>query len=366
MHLTRLRLTDFRCFDTVDLHPAAGINVITGDNASGKTSLIEAIFFLGRGQSFRQSAARPAIRQGSNAFTVHGEVAQQDKRSYRLAIQRTGAGIRYRYNEYSNTTRLDLVNALPLQLIDPNVHRLLEQGPRFRRHFLDWGVFHVEHEFFPAWRRYRRALRQRNRALKAHWAKKDVIAWDAELVQNAEVVDACRRAYIDDLRAHLPAQAKQLLGDEPLEIQYESGWRGDEGFGAALAASIDQDQRAGFTQQGPHRADLRIKVASTTARDWVSRGQQKVLTAALLIVQARLLHLRRGLRPVLLIDDMAAELGPTYRETLATEIRALGGQAFLTFLEPALVPAALDPEAMFHVEHGCVRGDGAPVVKSDG
>jgi DNA replication and repair protein RecF len=352
MYLSRIRLQDFRCFEQVDLAPANGVNVITGDNASGKTTLLEAVFFLGRGQSFRQSGPRPAIRRGANAFTLNGEVAVPDARSHRIGIQRDKHGITYRRDSETNTSRLDLISTLPLQLVDPNVHRLLEQGPRYRRHFLDWGVFHVEHAFFPAWRRYRRALRQRNRALKARWPKKDVIAWDAELVRTAEIVDAARRGYIEHLHRGLSEQTRKLLGDEPVILDYEAGWRGDEGYGNALASSLEQDIRAGFTQQGPHRADLRVSVSSAKARDWVSRGQQKVLTTAMLLVQADLLYQRRGVRPVLLIDDMAAELGARYRDILAKEIAAVGGQSFLTFLEPALVPDALKGEATFHVEHG--------------
>lgn len=354
MHLTRLKVQDFRCFEKVDIEPQPGINVITGDNASGKTSLLEAIFFLGRGQSFRQSGPKPAIRRGSVAFTLNGEIGNPGSRIHRIGMRRDTRGIHYRCDGEPGTSRLDLINTLPLQLIDPNVHKLLEQGPRHRRHFMDWGVFHVEQAFFPAWRRYRRALRQRNRALKARWAKKDIIAWDAELVRNAELVDASRRAYIEHLEAALPRQARRLLGDEPVVLEYDSGWRGQDGFGNALAASLEQDIRAGFTQQGPHRSDLRIGVANAKARDWVSRGQQKILTSALLLVQAELLYQRRGVRPVLLIDDMSAELGNSYREVLGREIANLGSQCFVTFLEPSLIPSTLSGARTFHVEHGAV------------
>ncbi|MBS63301.1 DNA replication/repair protein RecF [Salinisphaera sp.] len=355
MHLTRLRLHDFRCFASADIEPDPSINVITGDNASGKTTLLEAIYFLGRGQSFRQSGPRPAIRAGASAFTVTGDIAVPDGRSHRLGVSRDKRGIKYRRDGESNTNRIDLISTLPLQMVDPNVHRLLEQGPRYRRHFLDWGVFHVEHAFFPAWRRFRRALKQRNRALKSRMSKADIVVWDAELVRAAEIVDASRRAYIDHLYANLPDQSAKLLGDEPVVLEYDCGWRGEDGYGAALAASLDQDVRAGFTQQGPHRADLRVSIATAAARDWVSRGQQKILTTAMLLTQARLLYARRQVRPVLLIDDMAAELGARYRQVLAEEIAGLGGQCFLTFLEPSLVPDALKDGAMFHVEHGTLR-----------
>jgi len=355
MIIERLRVQNFRCFESIDISPGTGINIVSGDNASGKTSLLEAIFLLGRGQSFRQSGPKPAIRRGTDSFVLNADISNADNRSHRIGVQRNRSGIEYRKDGTAGTTRLELINTLPLQLIDPNVHRLLEQGPRYRRHFMDWGVFHVEHTFFPAWCRYRRALRQRNRALKARWPKKDIIAWDAELVRSGELVDASRRAYIQHLNNGLPSPARRLLGDESVVMNYSPGWRGDDGFGAALALTLDQDQRAGFTQQGPHRADLQVTIASASARDWVSRGQQKVLTTILLLVQAELLNRRRGVMPILLVDDMAAELGQRYREVLAEEIVRVGGQCFLSFLEPDTVPSAFSDGAMFHVEHGAVR-----------
>lgn len=353
MSLAHLKLTDFRCFRSAELEPAPGINIITGDNASGKTSIIEAIFFLGRGQSFRQSTARQAIHHQAREFVLNAEAASSEGPSNRLAVQRTGTAIRYRLNS-ERATRLDLVNSLPLQLIDPNVHRLLEQGPRYRRYFLDWGVFHVEHAFFPAWRRYRRALRQRNRALKARWPKKDTIIWDSELVRCAEIIDACRRTYIEYLAEILPDSVRRIVGSTAVTLDYDPGWRGEQGFGAILASHLESDRRAGFTQQGPHRADIRVMAAEVRARDWVSRGQQKLLTAAMLIAQASILIHYRGILPVLLIDDMAAELGARYRETVAAEIKAVGAQCFLTFLDENLVPPSLAGQQVFHVEHGQV------------
>jgi len=309
---------------------------------------------LGRGQSFRQAGARPAIRHSATEFALSSDIESDSGQRTRLGVRRSNRGYEFRKDGSSGTNRIELINTLPLQLIDPNVHRLLEQGPQYRRHFMDWGVFHVEHAFFPAWRRYRRALRQRNSALKARHSKKDVVAWDADLVRSGELVDASRRAYIDHLTATLPYQAKMLVGDDDVVLDYQSGWRGNDGFGPALIAGLEQDQRAGFTQQGPHRADLKVSVAAGAARDWISRGQQKVLTIVMLLAQARILYERRRVSPVLLIDDLAAELGTRYRDTLAEEIQKSGGQCFVTFLDSSQVPSCLGQARRFHVEHGLV------------
>lgn len=354
MHLRQIDIHDFRCLAECRIEPGPGVNLIIGENASGKTSLLEAIYFLGRARSFRQTPPNRLIRRDASFFSLYGVVASEEHRPQKIGIVREPGRTRIRLDGSDDVPLLDLVNTLPVQVIDPNLHRLLEEGPRYRRRYLDWGVFHVEHEFFPAWRRYRRALRQRNGALRQNRPRPDVIVWDSELVHAAKEVDACRRSYLDSLGRILPDMVGDLLGEGKVVLDYHSGWPQGEDYGAALLHSLESDRRAGFTHHGPHRADLRVRVASVTARDWVSRGQQKVLTAALLLAQAALLDSRRGIRPVLLIDDLAAELGATYRAAMMKTIAKLRGQCFLTFLDASLIPDDFGDAAMFHVEHGAV------------
>ncbi|MDA3920354.1 MAG: DNA replication/repair protein RecF [Salinisphaera sp.] len=355
MQFDALSIRNFRCMESAELLPAESVNCIIGDNASGKTSVLEAIYILGRGQSFRHSPLHQAIRRGDDSFTVRARISDGASRHRRVGAHHDKRQFSLKLDDIDNVSRFELVSAAPLQLIDPNVHRLLEQGPQHRRQFLDWGVFHVEPLFFPAWRRYRRALKQRNHALRHRYAKHDVLAWDGELVKQGELVDACRRRYLDYLTDLLPKSTHRVIGNGQLQLSYTNGWKGTEGLGVALASTLDRDLRAGFTQQGPHRADLHVAISSTKARDWVSRGQQKILTTSLLLCQAQILHLRRGIKPVLLIDDLAAELGESFRQTVAEEIIRIGGQCFLTFLDESLVPDALTSAQMFHVEHGRVR-----------
>lgn len=341
MRVESLGLRAFRCFDQADIEFDSNINVICGDNASGKSSLLEALFLLGRGQSFRETGLSDRIRGDGSRFRLEARIRGHYDLSHQLAID----GFRNRTQFYCdadpNTTRFDLVQALPLQLVDPNVHRLLEEGPRHRRRFLDWGVFHVEHSFFPAWQRYRRALSQRNRALRRGWEKKDIVAWDSTLVREAEHVDSCRRAYVEAVAAALPDSVRAQFGGLPIDFDYRPGWPAGEDFGAVLERSLERDRKAGFTQVGPHRADLRVTLGRANARNQVSRGQQKLLTTALLLAQARILIERRGIAPVLLVDDIAAELGPAYRAVLGDELARLGSQVFMTFLDRSFVPPSL-------------------------
>lgn len=352
MHISELRIRDFRCFNQCEIQPGPGINLVVGDNATGKSSLLEAIYYLGRGQSYRRGTPTQVIRQGSPQFSLNCLVESDGRRSVRVGLQRDTQGQRIKVGTQDHASALDLVNTLPLQIIDPNLHKLLEDGPEYRRRFLDWGVFHVEHGFYPAWRRYRRALRQRNNALRSGLTKTSVIAWDGELVRAALEVDACRRGYVAALSKIVPDMVNQTLGDGEVILDYRSGWGQDEELGAALARNLSGDMRSGFTHSGPHRADLRVSVSSVSAKDWVSRGQQKLLTASLLLAQAKLLEWRRQIQPVLLIDDLAAELGESYRQTLLEAVQALNGQCFLSFLDDSLIPAGVRDATMFHVEHG--------------
>lgn len=341
------------------MQPGPGINIILGDNASGKTSLLEAIFLLGRGKSFRHGALSTIDRFGADPFVLRGRIENDQGVSHQVAMARITGGLDFKLDGDASGGRFDLVNTLPLQLVDPNLHRLLEQGPRFRRHFLDWGVFHVEHGFFGAWRSYRRALRQRNHALRKRLAPAQVTAWDQELERATVTIDQCRRRYVERLRQMLPAATSRILGDDMPSIAYYPGWRETDGFEAALKDSLERDRRAGYTHAGPHRADLKIDVSGVRARARVSRGQQKVYATTLLLTQARMLKEVRGIRSILLVDDLAAELGTDYQHALLQEIATLGGQAFITYLNANLVPggvtAASAASRMFHVEHGAIR-----------
>lgn len=251
-----------------------------------------------------------------------------------------------------------LVSTLPLQVIDPNLHRLIEAGPKHRRQYLDWGVFHVEQAFYPAWRRFRRTLKQRNHALRGRANRNAISAWDEELIATAGIIDACRRRYVHSLSALLSSLLENILTVESFTLDYYSGWAADDSYQEALGKSYRRDCESGYTHAGPHRADLRVQLADTRARGWLSRGQQKVVTSAMLVAQAALLQQSCGILPILLVDDIGAELGSTYRQAIMGVLDELGMQCFLTFLEKSLVPPSVHASAMFHVEHGSLRKEG--------
>ena len=217
----------------------------------------------------------------------------------------------------------ELATVLPVQIIDPEVHRLIEEGPSRRRRFLDWGVFHVEPSFVRSWQQYQQTLKQRNAALKSHQPREVTSVWDADLVRYGEHLSTARSGYVDLLAAHAADLARILLGME-LTLGYRPGWTRGLSLSEALRQSWVHDQEAGATQVGPQRAELSIRLEGMPVKDRISRGQQKLLAAALLMAQVKLFPPDAPVQPSLLLDDPAAELDS---ERLASLIRERSRQS---------------------------------------
>lgn len=331
MTLRRVQVTDFRCLHRADLDLDPVFTLISGPNASGKTSVLEAIYLLGRGRSFRTRRLEPLIRSGAEWMRVVGEVERPERR-LTLGVEASSEGLRARVAGERVASLAELAWVLPVQIIDPEIHRLIEEGPHRRRRFLDWGVFHVEHAFVAHWQRYQQALRQRNAALKARQGGAAVAAWDAELVRYGESITESRRRYIAQLAPRAATVARQLL-DLDLVLTYRSGWPAEVDFRTALEGSLRKDQDLGATQVGPHRADFAIRLQGMAARGRVSRGQQKLLAAVLLLAQLELFPEDARERPTLLLDDPAAELDSRHLRALLDEVRAHPLQLVVTTLQ---------------------------------
>jgi DNA replication and repair protein RecF len=353
MSLDSLGVEDFRCIERAELPLHGRCNLISGENASGKTSLLEAIFVLGRGRSFRTARTETLIRTGAAAFQLTGRVRGEGS-GRPLGLRFSKDGIEARYSGRPVGGLAELATILPVQAIDPEVHRLIEGGPQERRRFVDWGVFHVEPNFVEHWRRYQRALRQRNAALRSGAAPALIRAWDPELIEAGELVAVSRARYVEPLRSHVAATADRLLGGT-LDISLMQGWATERSLQESLEASWVRDRERGLTHSGPHRADLAIRFSGSPARDRISRGQQKLAASALLLGQLRCDAELGSSVAALLVDDPAAELDSTNLEKLLGEVVSLPAQLFVTALDPSN-PAltGLPAGHRFHVEHGKV------------
>jgi len=329
MTLQRIQVSDFRCLHSAELRFDPKFTLISGPNASGKTSLLESIYVLGRGRSFRTRRLDNLIRLGTDRFVIYGEAGGERRTG--LGIEGSALGMRARMGGDRVTSLAELAAVLPVQIIDPEVHRLIEEGPSRRRRYLDWGVFHVEHSFVKRWQQYQQVLKQRNAALKARQPAAAVSAWDIDLVRLGVSIHEARARYVDLLAPVASDIAERLLG-LPLSMSYRAGWPRDLSLGEALKASWIHDQDAGVTQVGPQRAEITFRLDGAPVKDRISRGQQKLLASSLLMAQLSLFPNDAQIRPTLLLDDPAAELDSDRLLGLIREVTAQSVQLVVTSL----------------------------------
>jgi DNA replication and repair protein RecF len=333
MSVVDLRVHDLRNIVEARLEPASGFNLIAGSNASGKTSLLEALYLLGRGRSFRSSDLRQLVRHGAAALRVVATVDCDEGRRVVLGLERGPHRTVARVGGQPVRSLAELAMELPVLLLDPSSHQLLEGGPSQRRRFLDWGVFQTGAGYLVAWRRLVRALRHRNAALRQGAADSLVRAWDSEVAAAAETVDRHRRDYLDALAAPLDELGRSLLPGPILSLDYRRGWPAEDSLLDLLASGLEQDRRQGHTRFGPQRADLRVLLSGQRAVERISRGQQKLVAAALVIAQAKIYYARRGRPCVLLVDDLPAELDDANVELLRQALGACDAQLFVTAIK---------------------------------
>lgn len=363
MLIESLHISQVRNLRTVTLAPAPVLNLIYGDNGAGKSSLLEAIYILSTGRSFRSSRVESVINYEARALSVRAKIRTDAGRQMTVSVvRRRDGGAELRLGEQSVQSAAALAVAIPVQAITADAVELIAGGPSVRRRFMDWGVFHVEPEFHEAWRSLRRIIRQRNQVLRGSSPpSKELQSWDGLLVDVATRLDGCRGRYVESLKPIYGEVLERLGGPEGLQLDYHRGWARDLPLHEVLESGREMDIRRGFTRQGPHRADLRITAGGVRARDVLSRGQQKLAACAFILAQAALLKEKRSEPGVLLIDDLPAELDGEHRARFIGGLAELGSQAFITSVQSDLASdvLAMDPQAaMFHVEHGELGGGG--------
>ena len=373
LSLSDLSIDDLRCIEHVDLQLHPRHNLIWGGNGSGKTSLLESIFLLGRGRSFRTRNSERLIRHGRDRLVVFGRTggdggvdgsrssagdprdaafANQGLLGQPLGVQVSRSdGTTARINGATARSLTELTQAFPVQVIDPGVHKLVEEGGHRRRRWMDWAVFHVEHQFGDWWLRYGRILKQRNAALRTQPAQVGV--WDAELARVGELIADSRRRFVDSLLPYWRESVVALSGLEP-ELHYFKGWAQDVSLAEALVASKTRDESKRLTHPGPHRADVIIRIDGRPAREILSRGQQKLVAVAMTLAQLNLLQEATQTTSTLLLDDPAAELDGDHLRRFIEQVMRLRSQLVLTSLhsESHLFGT---PNRVFHVEQGRVE-----------
>jgi DNA replication and repair protein RecF len=357
VRLSKLRIANVRCLASVDLELEGGVSLFLGGNGAGKTSVLEAVHLLGYGRSFRGRVRDGLIRTGQGQLEVFAEAEDGQGRLRRIGLQHSGQRWQARLDGSDVATLGELCAQVPVVTFEPGSHALIAGGSDNRRRFLDWGLFHVEPEFLSLWRRYTRALKQRNAALKLR-APGQLPAWDRELAEAGEPLTRIRQGYLEHWRSHLGKVAGEFLGElGPADVDFQPGWRRQElPLADALLLARERDLQLGATTVGPHRADWQLQFAALPGREALSRGQEKLAALACVLAQAEDHAQRCGDWPVVCLDDLGSELDAEHQARVLQRILRNRAQVLLTGTEaPAGLSASAGANATFHVERGHVR-----------
>ena len=353
MRLTQLHIKNFRILKDTQITPVQGVNLIVGDNASGKTSLLEAIYYLSHIRSFRTQNVTDLILRQSPYLQLVANIESVEHQTIPLGIRRSRNKSEIRVNKQAIKRVSDIAVQFPVLAIHPDSYKLITGSPSQRRQYLDWGVFHVEHGFFQAWQRFKKALAQRNASLKSKQKVDICQLWNNEINHTANYIDQLRQQYFDKLSPYFYQLTKQFFAEDTVDIEYKRGWSTASSLLELLEENLHKERMKGYTQYGPHRAEITIRVNGQSAQTCIPRGQQKLLVALMRLAQAMQFTEATNNPCVLLYDDLPAELDANHRSLILSVLSKMNIQLFLTAIEKQQIDlSAWEINKMFHVEHG--------------
>ena len=350
MTIRQLSLTDFRNLRSTTLDFDADINLISGENGSGKTSLLESIYVLCQADSFRSHQLRQCVCHGKSGFLLFGRFTD-----FKAGLSKTDKKLEIHVNGEAIKRRSELVRRVPVQIVNADSFALIDGSPQQRRAFIDWCLFHVEQSYSEIWVEFRHALKQRNQLLKSRKDLKLLEYWDQHLVAPSMKLYQMRHRQCDELRQILATELSGLLQDIPLEIEYRRGWPEGIELKEALHAQRQRDVHSGYTSVGIHRDDLVFTTKGVKATEVLSRGQSKRLCLALLMASLELVSRGTGKRIILLIDDLHSELDSRARQRVYQQLAAMDLQLFVSNIDGHPPEGLTKDFKMFHVEHGMIK-----------
>ena len=355
MRVASIEVRHLRILDRISLEFSPLVNLVVGPNGSGKSSLLEAVHILGSGRSFRSHRLRDVVSHGEATLRIVGRTTGPDGNSETTGLEHTSEGLRIRRGGVDIRTASELVAFLPTVTVTPDSHRLITDGADLRRRIIDRLLFHVEPTYLKHHRRFRRALRQRNAAIRCGAGVTDLGGWDVELAEAGELLTEQRVRYLGRALRTMNDVVGTLVG-KPVDIHFYRGWDSDLSLAQACECSLTEDRVRGHTQAGPHRADLRFTIGGRSLRHSLSRGEAKLFVAAVAVAQVLDLASVLGHPPVVLVDDIASELDSESRRRCLAELKATGAQLFLTAVpDVGMETSDVKAERLFHVERGTIR-----------
>lgn len=348
--IEHLTLQSFRNITEIKMPFSPGIHFIFGENGSGKTSLLESLYSLTHGRSFRSRQTQQMVQDNKDLFRVIISIRNDsapyligwEKHKKKDSILKVNGDIIQQFST--------IAAKFPTLFIDTDSHRQLASGPKSRRQFIDWAVFHCIPEYHAVWRNYQTCLAQRNSALKSNL---DVSPWTKGLCAYANKIDEFRQAVTTEWSDHFNFFLPKFdLTPLLLSVKYDRGWDVEKSLDDCLQENYEKDLRLGFTHSGPHRADLKVYTNKDLVFQRLSQGQQKVITYAMRLSQARLLKKSYSKNSLILIDDLPAELDQPKRRSVISALEELSAQSLITGILKRDVLALAKEHACFSISQG--------------
>ncbi len=362
MRVVRLEVVGFRNIAEEQLEPSPGLNLFYGENAQGKTSLLEALYVLGRARSFRTPRLLDIIQHGQPQALVRGIVERRGTH-VELAVQ-LNPRARALFVNGKRTTLSGYLGHLAVFVCSLERMDVIRGEPEHRRHFLDEGVLSLDPKYAHTLEEYQRVLRQKNRLLKLAAESNDprrfieeIEVWNEQLIHYGALIHRARTRYVELLQRHLPAD---LFGSERIAIRYISSLaaHGDVSEYETLLAErlrvrLAAELAIGHALVGPHRDELAITFDGRELRQYGSLGQQRSALIVLDLAQVSVYNSAFEEEAVFLLDDVDAELD---RRRIARVLECLQGRAqcFLTTSKPEIAEMSRPQALLFRIEAGCV------------
>lgn len=325
MILNEIHISNIRNIRSARLSFHPHLNIVSGVNGSGKTSFLESLYLLMSGHSFRTREIESLVLLGQESLTVFGRTDSFETISLQKSIHSPTIA---RINGSSCANSSQLAAFLPSLVFYQDIFQFIDLGPSLRRTFLDWGLFHVEHDYLKLLKDYKRIIKQRNLLLRERVQFSTLLPWNTLLSSLAEQLHNFRFAYYNQLKNIFRPIAK-LITDIDCDLVYYKGWdKKNEHLSLLdiLKNSHERDILRQYTHYGAHHADLIVEANDTSVKNFFSRGQQKAIVFALKFAQAKLLA-----KPcLLLIDDLVAELDENHVSRILNYITDINAQIFIT------------------------------------
>lgn len=356
MYLTQLTLSDFRNFSEATIFPTKGCNLFFGHNGAGKTNLLESLYYLAHGRSFRVKTTQALVKSSAERYIIHAKLEEENEH-HSVGVEKNLTGHKtIHVNEHTHASMLPIAALMPVQWISTNTQKFFYAGAKKRCQLLNWGVFHMEPGFQSLWKTFNTLLRQRNAAIKQGLSAKALAAWDAEWIPLNTLIQTKHNNYLQALTPFFRNLLANILPSIPIDLLYRPGWPEHTTLEQVLEYENIRSRRLGYTTVGSHKADIALYYKEKPISEFLSQGQQKLAMYALYLAQGLLLTKQTGKHPIYLIDDIASELDKKKQRKIQEIITEMQAQLFITCVEKEDFSTLLPNlnYAMFHVEQGTV------------